>query len=159
MNHILNEIFQFCINVLTYLGHEFGISYFGTNVILFDIIGPAVFLIFSYLIVNRKTKHPYILGFLAVSSYVICFLHFYFFRRFLPPWYFFPAMLLLLIFMILKRKKASKVWGFFWGCSKSLFFAFSLLSFHFSYIQDYMTWLRWFIQLYLYIVNITELDI
>ncbi len=107
--NFLNPIFRFCQSVLKYLGNEFGISYYGTNVILFDIIGPAVFLIISCLIVNRKTKHPFILGFLAVSSYVICFLHSAFFASTLPPWYFFPVMAFLLFVMIIKRKRVSNI--------------------------------------------------
>jgi predicted branched-subunit amino acid permease len=105
----MNQIFKFCQSVLKYLGQEFGISYFGTNVILFDIIGPAVFLIFFYRIVNRKTKHPFLLGFLAVSSYVICFLHSAFFVSTLPPWYFFPVMVLFVLIMIVKCKKVTNI--------------------------------------------------
>jgi len=99
----MNDIFKFCQDVLTYIAHEFGITYHDTNIILFDIIGPLFIILSVYLIFNRKTKYPVLFAVLAFFSFTCCFLHFAFFVSSLPPWYFFPAIAFVSVIIFLKR--------------------------------------------------------
>jgi hypothetical protein len=99
----MQYFFKFCTDVLVNVADVFGISYRTTNIAIFCVLGPSIFLCSLYLLVNHKTRYPLIIALLGIISLSASFIHYRISFNVFPPAYLFFLVAYICIFILIFR--------------------------------------------------------